>query len=438
MKLKGKAIKTRYWLPGENYLKYLVAVADKVAKDGDIIVISEKALSIAHGNLVDESQNKPSIYSIIITFFLMRIIWAYILGPLCRFKLKTINFLRRYPLKEGAAHKQICLRLAGVFQALKHYSEGGIDLTNVPYSYACLPLQNPQEIAEKIAPPFYMLFNVKQSFALYKVLWKEQAKGLIAAVIDSINDPILGIKIVIPNHKLMFVPCEKENEAHFICAVLNSIIARLIAKSYIIETQISTHIMDYVNVPQFDDNNDIHRKLAELSKIAHRLVASGEESKLSEIEEEIDRLVAQLYGISDDELRDIKISLKILEGEEIEEEELAEEEPREVKVDFLEAVVRPNRIGSFEVAILNPLKERVTIELQLPEYPVKLETDKEEDRLRVKVPPLKAGEYEIPYKVITSQKTIEGSFTLYVKEEKRHRVREELESKLDELLGERL
>ena len=298
--------------------------------------------------------------------------------------------------------------------------------------------EKPKEIAEKIAPPFYMLFNVKQSFALYKVLWKEQAKGLIAAVIDSINDPILGIKIVIPNHKLMFVPCEKENEAHFICAVLNSIIARLIAKSYIIETQISTHIMDYVNVPQFDDNNDIHRKLAELSKIAHRLVASGEESKLSEIEEEIDRLVAQLYGISDDELRDIKISLKILEGEEIEEEEPTEEEPKEVKVDFLEAVVRPNRIGSFEVAILNPLREKVAIELQLPEHPVKLETDKEEDRLRVKVPPLKAGEYEIPYKVITSQKTMEGSFTLYVKEEKRHRVREELESKLDELLGERL
>ena len=155
MKLKGKAINTRYWLPGENYLKYLVAVADKVAKDGDIIVISEKALSIAHGNLIDESKIKPSIYSIIITFFLMRIIWAYILGPLCRFKLKTINFLRRYPLKEGAAHKQICLRLAGVFQALKHYSEGGIDLTNVPYSYACLPLQNPQEIAEKIVHEIY-------------------------------------------------------------------------------------------------------------------------------------------------------------------------------------------------------------------------------------------------------------------------------------------
>ncbi|MCS7385520.1 MAG: coenzyme F420-0:L-glutamate ligase [archaeon GB-1867-005] len=150
LKLKGKAIKTKYWLPGEEYLKYIIAVAKKVAKDGDIIVISEKALSIAHGKLIDESKVNPNILSIIFTFLWMRIVWAYVLGPLCKFKLKTINFLRKYPLREGAAHKQICLRLAGPLQALKHYSEGGIDLSNVPYSYACLPLENPQEVAEKI------------------------------------------------------------------------------------------------------------------------------------------------------------------------------------------------------------------------------------------------------------------------------------------------
>lgn len=150
LKLKGKAVKTKYWLPGENIYRYLIYVADKIAEDGDIIVISEKALAVAEGRLIDESKVKPNILSIIITYILMRIIWAYILGPLCRFKLKTINFLRRYPIREGAAHKQICLRIAGLLQALKHYSEGGIDLTNVPYSYSCLPLDKPMEKAKEI------------------------------------------------------------------------------------------------------------------------------------------------------------------------------------------------------------------------------------------------------------------------------------------------
>ncbi len=150
MKLIGKAIKTKYWLPGEDFEKYIVAVAERVAENGDIIVISEKAISVALGNLIDESQIKPSKFSMIITYILMRILWAWILGPLCRFKLKTINFLRTYPIKEGAAHKQICLKIAGPMQALKHYSEGGIDLTNVPYSYACLPLKEAQKIADQI------------------------------------------------------------------------------------------------------------------------------------------------------------------------------------------------------------------------------------------------------------------------------------------------
>ncbi len=165
----GKAIKTRYWLPGEDYIRYIVVIADKIAENGDIIVISEKAISIAHGNLIDESKIKPSIFSMIITFILMRIIWAYILGPLCRFKLKTINFLRNYPIKEGAAHKEICLKIAGPLQALKHYSEGGIDLTNTPYSYACLPLLNPQEIADKIR----------------KKIFEETGKNIGVIIVDS-------------------------------------------------------------------------------------------------------------------------------------------------------------------------------------------------------------------------------------------------------------
>lgn len=62
----------------------------------------------------------------------------------------TRKRLRNYPLKDGSAHKQICLTYAGFFQALRHGSEGGIDVTNLPYSYACLPLKNPQLEAKKL------------------------------------------------------------------------------------------------------------------------------------------------------------------------------------------------------------------------------------------------------------------------------------------------
>ncbi len=109
----------------------------------------------------------------------------------------------------------------------------------------------------------------------------------------------------------------------------------------------------------------------------------------------------------------------------------------EVTVDFLNAVASPNIAGSFEAAISNPLKNMVKIELQLPDRKVELETDKEQETIKVQVPPLKAGEYKIPYKIITRSKVAKGEFTLHVKERKRFRKDETLTSKLDELLGEK-
>lgn len=52
--------------------------------------------------------------------------------------------LRNYPLVEGAVHKQVSLRNVGLLQSLRHYSEGGIDASNLPYSYVSLPLSNPE------------------------------------------------------------------------------------------------------------------------------------------------------------------------------------------------------------------------------------------------------------------------------------------------------
>jgi F420-0:gamma-glutamyl ligase-like protein len=58
--------------------------------------------------------------------------------------------LRQYPPVEGAAHKQVSLNHAGFWQALMHGSEGGIDGSNLPYSFVSLPLKNPQQIAQNI------------------------------------------------------------------------------------------------------------------------------------------------------------------------------------------------------------------------------------------------------------------------------------------------
>ena len=83
-------------------------------------------------------------------------------------------------------------------------------------------------------------------------------------------------------------------------------------KSYGIETQTSTHVLEYVRLPKFDAKNKLHRHLAELSEKAHALAAEETETaqkKLESLESEIDKTAAELWSITATELGDIQSSL---------------------------------------------------------------------------------------------------------------------------------
>ena len=147
---KVAVIECHYWKPRDDFIHEIIeGIKDKVA-DGDYVTVSEKAVSTALGNLIDEKNIKPSMLARFIAKYWMPIAWPYILGPICHLRQKTINYLRSYPAKEGSCHNQLALEQSGFLQALMHGSEGGIDGSNIAFSYVSLPLENAQEIAQKI------------------------------------------------------------------------------------------------------------------------------------------------------------------------------------------------------------------------------------------------------------------------------------------------
>jgi F420-0:gamma-glutamyl ligase-like protein len=149
-KYKASAITTSYWKPGQNYLQRIIDSTRYKVEEGDIVTISEKAISTALGNLIDEENVKASLFARFLARYWMRYVWGYILGPLCHLRKRTIHRCRTYPLKEGSIHKQVALQCAGFLQALMHGSEGGIDGSNLPYSYVSLPLKNAHQTAQRI------------------------------------------------------------------------------------------------------------------------------------------------------------------------------------------------------------------------------------------------------------------------------------------------
>ncbi len=149
-KYRALAITTSYWKPKENYLEEITKVIKKKVSNNDFVVISEKALSTAQGNVVDESTVEPGFEAKLLSRVWMRIFWGYSLGVLCHFGSRLLHRLREYPLESGSRHKQVTLQYAGLFQALMFGSEGGIDGSNLPYSYVSLPVDNAYALAEKI------------------------------------------------------------------------------------------------------------------------------------------------------------------------------------------------------------------------------------------------------------------------------------------------
>jgi len=149
-KCRVLVVTSKYWRPGENYLEELIKGVNGKIANGDFVVLSEKAISTALNNVFDEYAVQPSLNTKLIAKYWMRIVWGYFLGRLCRFRGKLLQRLREYPLEMGSRHKQVALQYAGLLQALMFGSEGGIDGSNLAYSYVSLPLTNADEVAKEI------------------------------------------------------------------------------------------------------------------------------------------------------------------------------------------------------------------------------------------------------------------------------------------------
>jgi len=179
-------------------------------------------------------------------------------------------------------------------------------------------------LAEKTA--FYTMYGIGEyTFAPYKVVWKRMASDLEAVVLSKIKTPI-GEKDVIPTDTTSLIPFKSAEEAHYVCAILNSSPVRFYVRSYSSGGRGfgAPSIIRHFGIPKYD-KKEVHWRVSELSKRAHTLAKRYYEQndlevreELKEVEEEIDKTVAGLYGITDEELEEVKKTLGILKGEDVE------------------------------------------------------------------------------------------------------------------------
>ena len=140
--------------------------------------------------------------------------------------------------------------------------------------------------------PFWSTWSTgPYTFSKYKVLWKEMSGSrFCAAYIGLVNDSVLGTKVVVPDHKLYFVPVESLAEAQFLTAILNAPLISSAISGYSAQLSLGTSVIENLTIPEFDAND---RRHAELARIAGEITDRGggatnaELARLDELAKEV-------------------------------------------------------------------------------------------------------------------------------------------------------
>jgi methylase of polypeptide subunit release factors len=311
--------------------------------------------------------------------------------------------------------------------------------------------------------PFYSLYDIGDyTLTDYKVVWKRIAGGITGKAVSfasSVLKPFQGNlshkKPIICNDSLILIPFDEEKEAYYVCGVLNSSPVLFTIASYTYELRMETHITQYIKIPKFNPKDKLHLKLSELSKKAHELAKKYYEqndlvaqAELKKVEEEIDKTVAKLYGITDEELEEIKKTMKILKEGEVEEEESEEEEivlpkTKDIEIKIEPLFIRENEVSKLNCIIFNNSEKslsNVKVSIYLDSKSLSSEEIKKIDKnssetISFNLPELKSGEYDLRILLDIDGNKSEEKRKLFVGVEKKaKKVKSTLDEEIEKML----
>ncbi len=140
--------------------------------------------------------------------------------------------------------------------------------------------------------PFYSMYSVGEyTFGPHKVIWMDISLTMKAAVLNAETKA----SIVLPEHTVIFISTNSADEAHYLAAVLNSAPVNTVVSGYIVDNHISTHPLENIIVPKFDQKKAVHRRLVELSRKAHDLASRNDKDGVAKCEKEINACVEAIW-----------------------------------------------------------------------------------------------------------------------------------------------
>jgi hypothetical protein len=151
---------------------------------------------------------------------------------------------------------------------------------------------------------FYSMYNVgPYTLAPIKVVWRRMTRRIEAAVVETHIAAPLGSRPVIPQETCVLLPADSTDEAYYLCALLNSGPAGFLVQSYSVAGGKgfgTPGILEFLPIGRYDAGNPLHQELSGCGRRCQQL--AFEAADISAFETQIDRLVGQLWKLSEREL----------------------------------------------------------------------------------------------------------------------------------------
>ena len=86
-----------------------------------------------------------------------------------------------------------------------------------------------------------------------------------AAYVGTVDDPVVGPKVVVPDHKLYMAPVDTVEEAQFLTGILNAPTITHAIGAYAAQLSLGISVVEYLKIPSLDLDNRDHRRIVQLS-----------------------------------------------------------------------------------------------------------------------------------------------------------------------------
>ena len=157
--------------------------------------------------------------------------------------------------------------------------------------------------------PFYSIYNVgTYSVQPIRVFWRQFLPEMRVAVYANVQgDEYLGDKVALTQHVVSCVSFDALEEAHYFAACANSSPVQVLHMNSSTSKSYGTpKVLDIIGIPRYNPKSSVHSELSALSERCHIAAAVSNVDALAALTREIDGLVAQLWGISSEELTAIR------------------------------------------------------------------------------------------------------------------------------------